>query len=119
MVPDAGIAAGGGIGIFSQRIDIGLDQDNIDTTSFKTTSLRNVEVTAPFTHVGQLATLNDVMDFYADAPGTGPINRATTDPRVQNIGLNNQDRQALIAFLESLTDQSFLSNPLFSDPFNN
>lgn len=118
MVIDAGIAAGGGIGVFPQRIDIGLDQDDIDTTSFKTTSLRNVEVTAPFTHVGQLATLNDVMDFYADAPGTGPINRVTTDTRVQNIGLNNQDRQEIIAFLESLTDQSFLSNSLFSDPFN-
>lgn len=119
MVIDAGITAGGGIGVFSQRIDIGLDQDDIDTTSFKTMSLRNVEVTAPFTHAGQLATLNDVMDFYADAPGTGPINRLTTDPRVQNIGLNNQSRQEIIAFLESLTDQSFLSNPLFSDPFSN
>ncbi len=119
MVVDAGIAAGGGNGAFPQRIDIGLDQDDIDTTSFKTMSLRNVEVTAPFTHLGQLETLNDVMDFYADAPGTGPINRPTTDPRVQNIGLNNQDRQEIIAFLESLTDQSFLSNPLFSNPFNN
>lgn len=119
MVIDAGITADGGIGVFSQRIDIGLDQDDIDTTSFKTMSLRNVEVTAPFTHAGQLATLNDVMDFYADAPGTGPINRLTTDPRVQNIGLNNQSRQEIIAFLESLTDRSFLSNPLFSDPFSN
>ena len=118
MVLNAGVAAGGGIGSFPQRIDIGLNQDDIDTTSFKTTSLRNVEVTAPFTHSGQLATLNDVMDFYADAPGTGPINRATTDPRVLNIGLNNQDRQQIIAFLESLTDQSFLTNPLFSNPFN-
>lgn len=119
MVLNAGIGTGGGIGVFPQRIDIGLEQDDIDTTSFKTTSLRNVEVTAPFTHSGQLETLNDVMDFYADAPGTGPINRTTTDPRVQNIGLNNQDRQALIAFLESLTDQSFLTNPLFSNPFIN
>ncbi len=119
MVVDAGIVAGGGNGAFPQRIDIGLDQNDIDTTSFKTMSLRNVEVTAPFTHLGQLETLNDVMDFYADAPGTGPINRPTTDPRVQNIGLNNQDRQEIIAFLESLTDQSFLTNPLFSNPFNN
>ena len=119
MVVDAGIAAGGGIGAFPQGIDIGLNQDDIDTTSFKTMSLRNVEVSAPFTHLGQLATLNDLMDFYADAPGTGPIDRPTTDPRVQNIGLNNQDRQEIIAFLESLTDQSFLTNPLFSNPFNN
>lgn len=119
MVVNAGIAAGGGIGLFPQRLDIGLDQDDLDTTSFKTTSLRNVEVTAPFTHVGQLETLDDVMDFYADAPGVGPINRATTDPRVLNINLNNQDRQQLVAFLESLTDQSFLTNPLFADPFNN
>ena len=118
MVENSGIAAGGGIGTFPQRIDIGLDQDDVDTTSFKVPSLRNVEVTAPFTHIGQLETLVDVMDFYADAPGTGPINRATTDPRVLNIGLNNQDRQQIIAFLESLTDQSFLTNPLFSDPFN-
>lgn len=118
MVVDAGIVAGGGIGVFPQRIDIGLDQDDIDTTSFKTTSLRNVEVTAPFTHSGQLETLDDVMNFYADAPGTGPISRATTDPRVLNIGLNNQDRQQIIAFLEALTDQSFLTNALFSNPFN-
>ena len=118
MVVNAGIPAGGGIGIFPQRIDIGLDQDDVDTTSFKTTSLRNVEVTAPFTHVGQLATLDDVLDFYDDVAGNGPVNRSTTDPRVQNINLNNQDKQQVIAFLESLTDQSFLINPLFSDPFN-
>tara|TARA_R110000824_G_scaffold315042_1_gene501984 strand:- start:8114 stop:9223 length:1110 start_codon:yes stop_codon:yes gene_type:complete len=117
MVLDAGIAAGGGIGVFPQRIDIGLQQDDADTTSFKAGSLRNVAVTAPFTHVGQLETLQEVMDFYASAPGSEPIARPTTDPRVLNIGLNNQDRQQLIAFLEALTDQSFLTNPLFADPF--
>ncbi|PCJ42685.1 MAG: hypothetical protein COA71_04045 [SAR86 cluster bacterium] len=118
MVVDAGIAAGGGIGIFPQRIDVGLDQDDVDTTSFKTPTLRNVEVTAPFTHLGQLETLEDVMDFYASVLGLEPIARATTDPRVLNVGLNNQDRQQIIAFLESLTDQSFLTNSLFSNPFN-
>ncbi len=118
MVENAGIAAGGGIGEFPQRIDIGLEQDDVQTTSFKVSSLRNVAVTAPFTHVGQLETLRDVMDFYASVPGLEPVNRSTTDPRVLNIRLTPAERDDLIAFLEALTDQDFLSNPLFASPFN-
>ncbi len=116
MVENAGVAAGGGIGEFPQRIDIGLVEDDPANTSFKVGSLRNVAVTAPFTHAGQLNNLNEVMNFY-DGRNNGPIDRVTTDPRVQNINLNNGERRSIEAFLESLTDDSFLENPLFSNPF--
>ncbi len=116
MVENAGVAAGGGTGEFPQRIDIGLIDDDPTTTSFKVGSLRNVAVTAPFTHAGQLNNLNALLNFY-DGGNNGPIDRATTDPRVQNINLNNGERQSIRAFLESLTDNSFLENPLFSNPF--
>ncbi|MCP3688482.1 MAG: hypothetical protein GY784_08710, partial [Gammaproteobacteria bacterium] len=116
MVENAGVAAGGGIGEFPQRIDIGLVEDDPATTSFKVGSLRNVAVTAPFTHAGQLNNLNALLRFY-NGGNNGPIDRATTDPRVQNINLNNGERRSIEAFLESLTDDSFLNNPLFSNPF--
>ena len=73
---------------------------------FKTPTLRNVALTAPYMHNGSLRTLEDVIDFYADrtniARDTGGGERILEAP----IQLDAQDRRDLVAFLEALTDET-------------
>jgi cytochrome c peroxidase len=70
-----------------------------DRRAFKTPSLRNVALTAPYMHDGSLATLDEVIDFYdrggGDVPGKSPV--------IAPLGLRTEDKAALRAFLESLT----------------
>jgi cytochrome c peroxidase len=68
--------------------------------SFKTPGLRNVAMTAPFFHNGGQLTLRQVVDFYSrggDFNGTGPS-------EIARLGLSEADKDALVAFLEALTD---------------
>lgn len=83
-----------------------------DFGKFKVPTLRNVAVTAPYMHDGSLATLPEVIEAYA-AGGRGHPN---TDPTVQPLDLTDADKADLLAFLESLTDEAFLTNPAFTDP---
>jgi cytochrome c peroxidase len=83
-----------------------------DLAKFKIPTLRNVAVSAPYMHDGALATLDDVIDAYV-AGGRGHPN---TDPTITPLDLTTDDKADLRAFLESLTDDDFLSNPDFSDP---
>jgi cytochrome c peroxidase len=84
-----------------------------DLGLFKSPSLRNVEVTAPYMHDGRLATLEAVIDHYSRGGQAHP-NR---DERMQPLGFTSSERAALVAFLKTLTDRHFLSDPKFSDPF--
>lgn len=85
---------------------------------FKTTTLRNIAVTAPYMHDGRFATLEEVVDFYADdVVLTTPNLDEHMFPWVNDeIHLNAQDRADLVAFMRTLTDEAFLSDPRFSDP---
>jgi cytochrome c peroxidase len=96
-----------------------------DMGMFRAPSLRNVGVTAPYMHDGSIATLEQVLDFYAahgrvvkEGPfkGDGRKN-PMKDKRIDKIQLSSQDKQDVIAFLNTLTDEEFLTNPRFSDPF--
>ena len=74
-----------------------------DRGRFKTPSLRNVELRAPYFHNGGMATLEDVIDFYDRG---GDFNSPTKDPRITPLGLSPAEKLALAAFLRSpLTDQ--------------
>ncbi len=70
-----------------------------DQWRYRTPSLRNVALTAPYMHDGSLSTLKAVVAFYNRGGGNDP----NQDPRVRPLGLSDQDQQALVAFLESLT----------------
>jgi cytochrome c peroxidase len=83
-----------------------------DRGKFKTPTLRNIAVTAPYMHDGSLATLEAVVEQY-DAGGRG---HANTDPLIQPLGLNATEKADLVAFLRALTDDEFLLNPAFADP---
>ncbi|RZJ72267.1 cytochrome c peroxidase [Flavobacterium sp.] len=87
-----------------------------DKYKFKVPSLRNVEKTAPYMHDGRFYTLDAVLDHYA--AGVQPS--ATLDPILNQNGtpgipLTLDEKSKLIAFLKTLTDDDFLTNPKFSE----
>jgi cytochrome c peroxidase len=80
---------------------------------FKSPSLRNVELTAPYMHDGRFATLEAVIDHYV----RDVKNHPNLDVRARRRNLSTAEKAALIAFLKTLTDQKFITDPKFSDPF--
>ena len=75
--------------------------------SFRVPTLRNVAQSAPYMHNGSVATLADVIDFYAD--GGGRVRGVENmDGLIQGFELSEQERADLIAFLHALTDESKL-----------
>jgi cytochrome c peroxidase len=85
-----------------------------DLGRFKSPSLRNVELTAPYMHDGRLASLEDVIEHYSRNVKPHP----NVDGRVRRpLNLRAADKAALVAFLKTLTDRKFITDPKFSDPF--
>jgi cytochrome c peroxidase len=72
-----------------------------DRGAFITPMLRDVARTAPYMHDGSLKTLKDVVDFYAGGGNSNPY----LDKQIKAIKLTAQDRQDLVAFLQSLSGQ--------------
>lgn len=73
--------------------------------AFKTPGLRNVELTAPYFHNGGKRTLKDVVDFYSRGGDFSDQNIDNLDPDITNLGLSESDKNAIVAFLKSLTDE--------------
>ena len=102
----------------------GLDVVSADPGNFeifRAASLRNIAVSGPYMHDGRFATLREVIDHYDHGVQDTP--RLSVQLRVGDIGppkrmnLTEQDKDALEAFLHTLTDTTFLTDPKFSDPF--
>ena len=74
-------------------------QDPADRWKYKTPSLRNVILTAPYMHNGSLASLKEVVEFY----NRGGIANENLDPLIKPLNLNEQEITDLTAFLNSLT----------------
>lgn len=104
-------------GLDAQPADPGAGQ-----ARFKSPSLRNVAVRPPYMHDGRFRTLEEVVEFYNSGvqltPGLDP-RLLTPPPNGQPVRLNltAEEKAALVAFLRTLTDQAFLTNPKFSSPF--
>ncbi len=86
-----------------------------DVGKFRTPSLRNVALTAPYMHDGSIATLEGVLDHYA-AGGRGHDN-PEKDSRMDPVELTPQNRLDLVAFLQSLTDTELTHDARFSNPW--
>lgn len=95
-----------------------------DQGKFRVPTLRNVSVTGPYMHDGSIETLAGVIEHYAaggrlieDGPlagdGRGNPNKS---PLVRGFELTDEEKADLIAFLESLTDEGFLTDPRFAAP---
>lgn len=103
-----------------QATNIGLDavleDDGAGNGHFKTPSLRNVEVRGHFMHDGRFSTLEEVVEFYnSGVQDTPDLDESLRNP-VQ-LGLTPEQVQQLVAFLKTLTDNTFLTSDLFSNPF--
>ncbi|MFQ5724386.1 MAG: cytochrome-c peroxidase [Terriglobia bacterium] len=77
-------------------------KNEADKGAFKTPTLRSVALTAPYMHDGSLATLKDVIDFYV---GGGNSNSNLDENIHALVDLTGQEREDLLAFLESLTGE--------------
>jgi cytochrome c peroxidase len=107
------------LGIYGQT------RKRADVGKFKTPSLRNVALTAPYMHDGSVATLEDVLDHYAAGGrtiATGPYagrghDNPYRDARMTGIALTQQNRADLVAFLRSLTDTELTHDPRYSNPW--
>lgn len=77
--------------------------------AFKVPTLRNVALNAPYMHNGRFATLDEVIDFYAAGGGPGVGNPVPhLDDKMRPYTITKEEKADLIAFLQSLTDESNL-----------
>lgn len=76
---------------------------------YKTPTLRNVALTAPYMHQGQFATLRDVMRHYSKFENALPLGHHARELTLQPLNLSEAEMNELIAFLESLSDSTALS----------
>jgi cytochrome c peroxidase len=104
--------------------------DAADMGKFRAPTLRNIALTAPYMHDGSLTTLDEVIAHY-EKGGRAARTRASGDasasrvaaaahprsPLVRPFTLTADERTDLIAFLQSLTDQAFVTDPALSNPW--
>lgn len=96
-----------------------------DKGRFRTPTLRNIEYTAPYMHDGSIATLEDVIQFYADGGRNIPDGELKGDGRlhpnkdafIKGFVLTETEKQDLLAFLKSLSDRTFIENESHRNPF--
>jgi cytochrome c peroxidase len=104
--------------------NIGLDSVDVDAGAgdgkFKAPALRNVAIRPPYMHDGRFRTLVEVVDFYDHEirpnPHLDPRLRAP-DGTPQRLHLSPQERAALVSYMETFTDQAFVRDVRFADPF--
>ena len=81
-----------------------------DMGKFRAPTLRNVELSAPYMHDGSLKSLEEVVDFYAAGGRGRGINNPLKSPFLTGFELDDSQKQDLIKFLQSLTDQQFVNS---------
>lgn len=92
-----------------------------DKARFKVPTLRNIALTAPYMHDGRFKTLAEVVDHYSDhikesASLSTFIRGESNEVGGKTLKLLPQEKKQIIAFLNMLTDSTFINDPRFSDP---
>lgn len=94
-----------------------------DDGRFKSPSLNNIALTAPYMHDGRFKTLEEVVEHYNSGvkmhPNLDPrlVEPNVMPPMPRRLNLTPEQSAALVAFLHTLTDESVIEEPMFSDPF--
>jgi cytochrome c peroxidase len=97
-------------GLFEQllserpNIDVGADERITADGAFKTPGLRNIELTGPYFHNGGQLTLRQVVDFYNRGGDFTVNNSDNADIGIRPLGLTEEQKTSLVAFMQSLTD---------------
>lgn len=114
-----------------QRLNIGLQavtRNPADRGKFKAPTLRNIALTAPYMHDGRFSRLEEVLDHYDQhvrmSETLDPLIREASNepfpsPSEPKLYLTAKEKQAILAFLQMLTDEEFIKNPQFKNPFGN
>jgi cytochrome c peroxidase len=105
------------------RTNNGLNSTSSTDDMFKIPTLRNIAMTAPYMHDGRFQTLDDVIDHYDH----GIVMNPSLDPalttgegnqvKAKKLDLTKTEKSALLAFLNTLTDQDLLTASRYSNPF--
>ncbi len=119
------------IGLDLNYTDPGIDfttmngePNNSQVGAFKIPSLRNIALTAPYMHDGRFATLHDVLNHYSDGiqyhkdlDWELKTFSANGESSPKHFNYSEEDKQAIIAFLKTLTDYEMVNDAKFSSPF--
>lgn len=107
-------------GVHNTGLDATITDVGAGNGRFKAPSLRNIEVRPPYMHDGRFSTLEQVVDFYDRGVQSNP----GLDQRLggrggqpQRLNLTRDERDALVAFMKTLTDRTFLTDVRLSSPF--
>ncbi len=96
-------------------------QSTFDKGVFKVPVLRNIELTGPYMHDGRFATLEEVVDHYSENikahPNLDHELREGFSGSPRQMNFSDTEKEALVAFLKTLTDYEFIAESKFSDPF--
>lgn len=98
----------------------GFTLNDTEMYTFKVPTLRNVALSAPYMHDGRFESLEEVVEFYSDNVADHPrLHELLRDQSGQpkRLNLDADDKAALVAFLETLTDLDYLQEERYSDPF--
>ena len=112
------------IGLDESYTDLGrgaVSTSSFDNGKFRVPSLHNVTLSAPYMHDGRFKTLSEVIDHYSK----GIMNSQNLDSQLKDstghaprqMNITDDDKQAIIAFLGTMTDYSLVTDPKFSNPF--
>ncbi|GEA51702.1 cytochrome-c peroxidase [Vibrio inusitatus NBRC 102082] len=96
-------------------------QNRRDQGKFKAPSLRNIAVRAPFMHDGRFNSLEAVIEHYSSGIQAHPRLSAPlldSEGNPVRFDFTEQEKEALVAFLNTLTDDDMLNDEKFSNPFN-
>lgn len=89
-----------------------------DLGKFKVPTMRNVALTAPYMHDGRFNTLEEVVRFYSEGVRmSANIDSKMGSAHQGGVRLSVEQQKALVAFLKTLSDSAFISDPAFSNPF--
>ncbi|PCH68467.1 MAG: cytochrome-c peroxidase [Bacteroidetes bacterium] len=90
-----------------------------DNGKFRSVTLINIGLSAPYMHDGRFQTLDEVLDHYNSggkfSPNVDNVINENTD--TTGLGLSNTEKQALVDFLNALTDTAFINNKAFDSPY--
>ncbi len=132
MPPTFGMPKSFNNGLDLRYADRGLGERNVESNDpftpnndgkFKAPSLRNIELTGPYMHDGRFNNLEQVVKHYSDGVQRHPnlglaVGEDDADSKNKSgFRLTKTQQAALVAFLKTLTDDAFLTDPRFSDPF--
>lgn len=111
-------------GLDSQPTDPGREKatgEVADQGRFRVPTLRNIALTAPYMHDGRFSTLSQVLDHYNGHIQNSPtlstfLQGVSNEPGGTSLALTSGEKTDIVAFLNLLTDSTFITNPAFSDP---